>query len=136
MTPKLKQEDFIMKKVMKKIGFAMAVIALCMLVVVQFVKQQEKNITINQQLEAVAKDPYTYIEKTGYVRVKSPDDVNVSFNNTTSVCQIANEATNDIYIEAECFSCGWEDFEKLGTENVTRTCKCGKLHFTIEMEFS
>ena len=123
-----------MKNVMRK---ALLMLVLCVVgvaVMTQTVQQQMENEKIENRLQSVSKDPYTYRVNTGYFRIITAEkSVEVQYNNVTSICDIRDGLGHALTLKAACYKCGWTDSENI-VGNVTRTCKCGNVHFTIDVE--
>ncbi len=123
-----------MKKVMRKALLTLVLCVVGVAVISQTIQQQRDNARIENRLQSVSKDPYTYRVNTGYFRIITAEKkMEIQYNDMTSVCNIQDGLGHALTLEAECYKCGWTDSEILDG-NVTRTCKCGNVHFTIDVE--
>ena len=123
-----------MKKIMRK---ALLMLELCIVgvaVMTQTIQLKKEGAIIEKSLQSVSKDPYTYRVNTGFFRIGTFEkDLEIGYNDMTRVCDIQGGLGHDITLEAACYKCGWTDSENI-VGNVTRTCKCGNVHFTINVE--
>lgn len=121
-----------MKKAIYRVAYLLIVCVVAVAVTTLLGNQQKEKMEIERTLECVVKDPYTYKVSTGYFHIgTSGKKLNIQYNDVTGVCSIQNEEGYELILQAKCYKCGWRNEEVLDG-NVTRTCKCGQVHFTIE----